>query len=49
MEGFHIELLKDMRKEFIGEGQLFFQYKRLDKKPVDNAIFVFDKPDNEDI
>ena len=49
LEGFHIELLKDMRKEFIGEGQLFFQYKRLDKKPVDNAIFVFDKPDNEDI
>ena len=49
LEGFHTELLKDMRKEFVGEGQMFFQYKRMDKKPVDNAIFVFDKPDNEDI
>ena len=49
LEGFDTELLKDMRKEFVGEGQMFFQYKRMDKKPVDNAIFVFDKPDNEDI
>lgn len=49
LEGFHTEMLKDMRREFVGEGQLFFQYKRLDKKPVDNAILVFDKPDNEDI
>ena len=49
LEGFHTELLKDMRKEFVGEGQMFFQYKRMDKKPVDNAIFVFDKPDNEDV
>ena len=49
LEGFHTELLKDMRKEFVGEGQMFFQYKSMDKKPVDNAIFVFDKPDNEDV
>ena len=51
LEGFHTELLKEARKEFMGEGQMFFQYKRLDKKPDDlaNAIFVFDKPDSEDI
>lgn len=24
LEGFHTELLKDMRKEFVGEGQMFF-------------------------
>ena len=51
LEGFHTELLKEARKEFMGEGQMFFQYKRLDKKPDDlaSAIFVFDKPDSEDI
>ena len=45
LDGYHTEMLKDMRKEFVGEGQLFFQYKRLDKKPAKNAIFVFEKPD----
>lgn len=49
LDGYHTEMIKDMRKEFVGEGQLFFQYKRLDKKPVKNAIFVFEKPDNEDV
>lgn len=49
LEVFHTHLLEEMRREFLGEGQLFFQYKRLDKKPTDNIIFVFDKPDNEDI
>ena len=49
LDGYHTEMLKDMRKEFVGEGQLFFQYKRLDKKPAKNAIFVFEKPDNEDV
>ena len=49
LEDFHKELLKDMRKEFVGEGQMFFQYKRLDTKPNANIIFVFDKPDSEDI
>ncbi len=38
-----------MRREFVGEGQMFFQYKRLDQKPKDNVVFVFDKPNNEDI
>lgn len=49
LDGYHTEMLKDMRKEFVGEGQLFFQYKRLDKKPAKNAIFVFEKPNNEDV
>lgn len=49
LEVFHAHLLGEMRREFLGEGQLFFQYKRLDKKPKENVIFVFDKPDNEDI
>lgn len=49
LDGYHTEMLKDMRKEFVGEGQLFFQYKRLDKKPAQNAILVFEKPDNEDV
>ena len=49
LDGYHTEMLEDMRKEFVGEGQLFFQYKRLDKKPVKNAIFVFEKPQNEDV
>ena len=39
-----------MRREFVGEGQMFFQYKRLDQKPKDNVVFfVFYKPNNEDI
>lgn len=47
-EDFQTELLKEARKEFIGEGQLFFQYKRFDKKPVTKTEFVFSRPDNED-
>ena len=49
LDSYHTEMLNDMRKEFVGEGQLFYQYKRLDKKPVNKAIFVFDKPNNEDV
>lgn len=49
LDNYHTEMLNDMRKEFVGEGQLFYQYKRLDKKPVNKAIFVFDKPNNEDV
>jgi hypothetical protein len=33
-EGFMDELVLDMRKEFIGEGELFFQYKRLNFKEI---------------
>lgn len=49
LEEFERELLKEIRKELVGEGQLYFQYKRLDRKPTDKAEFVFDRPDNEDI
>lgn len=48
-EVFYTELMKEMRREFVGEGQMFFQYKRLDKKPNTKIIFVFDKPNSEDI
>lgn len=48
-EIFYTELMQEMRREFVGEGQMFFQYKRLDQKPNNKIIFVFDKPDNEDI
>lgn len=49
MDEFKTELLKEVRKEFVGEGQLFFQQKRLNVKPVDKAVFVFGRPDNENI
>ena len=44
----------EMRKELIGEGQLYFLYKRLNmKEPFDmdekNVNFVFEHPENEDI
>lgn len=49
-------LLKEARKEFYGESQLFYMYKRLNhavtinatsSKPASNAIFVFPLPDDE--
>lgn len=49
------EIIAEMRREFIGEGQLFFQYKRLNSpilklnkniEPSSN-IFVFPIPDGE--
>ena len=47
---FTTELLKEVRKELIGEGQLYFLYKRLDRKSfADDVKFVFDRPENEDI
>lgn len=49
VEEFETELLKEIRKELVGEGQLYFQYKRLDRKPADNAQFVFARPNSEDI
>lgn len=50
-ETFYNYLMEEMRREFVGEGQMFFQYKRLDRKPDggDNIIFVFEKPESEDI
>lgn len=49
MNNFYEYLLDEMRREFVGEGQMFFQYKRLNQEPEKGTIFVFDKPDSEDI
>lgn len=50
IEDFRARLLKEMRKEFVGEGQLYFQYKRFNDKSLSEKVkFVFDLPENEDI
>ena len=54
LDAFYKEMIKEMRKELIGEGQLYFLYKRLNmKEPFDmdekNVNFVFEHPENEDI
>ena len=50
LENFLDELVKEVRKELISEGQLYFLYKRLDRKSfADDVKFVFDRPENEDI
>jgi hypothetical protein len=48
------EIFKEYRKEFLGEGQLFYYYKRLDLRTIDgagvnagNAVYVLPMPDNE--
>ncbi|PWV53532.1 RagB/SusD family nutrient uptake outer membrane protein [Chitinophaga sp. S165] len=50
------ELVKESRKEFYGEGQIFYTYKRLNKpiigfagatNPATNRIFVIPLPDDE--
>jgi hypothetical protein len=48
------EIYKEYRKEFLGEGQLFYYYKRLNRpvipgsaSPGTDAIYVFPLPDNE--
>ncbi|WP_010133982.1 RagB/SusD family nutrient uptake outer membrane protein [Ochrovirga pacifica] len=55
-EELKLELEKEYRKEFVGEGQLFFYYKRLgyttfpgigDDVVVDDAIYVLPYPDTE--
>ena len=42
-------LMSDARKEFYGEGQLYFLYKKWGIKPHSSANFVFPLPDNEQI
>ena len=49
------EIYKEYRKEFLGEGQLFFYYKRLNERTIDGAgvvandnIYVLPQPDNEE-
>ena len=49
------ELVEEMRREFLGEGQMFFQYKRLNtpirnilkEVPANNTIFVLPIPEGE--
>lgn len=48
------EIFKEYRKEFLGEGQLFFYYKRLNLPVIEGAgvpandnIYVLPMPDNE--
>lgn len=43
------EILKEVRKDLVGEGQLFFYYKKMNRKPVEEMEFVFSLPDNEQI
>lgn len=49
------EIYKEYRKEFLGEGQLFYYYKRLNLPTIDgagvvanNSIYVLPLPDNEE-
>lgn len=50
MDNYLDELVKEVRKEFIGEGQIYYLYKRLNRKSfADDVKFIFDRPDNEDI
>ena len=50
LDDFISKLLKEIRKELIGEGQLYFQYKRLNNNSfADGVKFVFDRPENEEI
>ncbi|GHT59444.1 hypothetical protein AGMMS50239_06100 [Bacteroidia bacterium] len=48
------EIFKEYRKEFLGEGQLFYYYKRLNLPVIDgagvianNSVYVLPLPDNE--
>ena len=48
------EIFKEYRKEFLGEGQLFFYYKRLNIPTIEGApvaanddVYVWPLPDNE--
>lgn len=40
-------IITEARREFIGEGQLFFYYKKYNKKPIDKIVYSFPLPDNE--
>lgn len=50
IDGFYTELIREVRKEQLGEGQLYFLYKRLDRKTFGTDVkFVFDRPNNEEV
>lgn len=44
---FEKEMLKEIAKDFVGEGQLFYWYKKYDRKPVDATSFVLPLPKTE--
>jgi len=55
-EDFMKELIKEARKEFFGEGQILYMYKRLNRAidvplrgsiPASDNVFVLPLPDNE--
>jgi len=52
MDDFKRELLRDAKRDFIGEGQLFYMYKRFNVKPyskMETGDFVMPIPDSEHI
>lgn len=51
-DAFNTELLKEAKREFMAEGQLFFYYKKLGVRPASmktDEQFYFPLPDNEQI
>ena len=48
-EDYRNAVLQDARKELIGEGQLYYFYKKYNIKPDSDTDFVFPKPLNETI
>jgi len=52
MDSFKAELLKEVRREFLGEGQVFFYYKKFNEKfskKMKDEAFVFPLPKSEKI
>lgn len=47
LEEYQEAVLKDARKEFLGEGQLYYFYKKYNILPNSKADFIFPLPDNE--
>lgn len=51
-KGFNDELIKDVRREFVSEGQTFYYYKKLNILPrttYGESVFVLPLPENEEI
>lgn len=47
LEEYQEAVLKDARKEFLGEGQLYYFYKKYNILPNSKTNFIFPLPDNE--
>ena len=47
------ELINEVQREYLGEGQLFYYYKKLYKRPGyamgSDDLFVLPRPDNENL